>query len=106
VLELQDWMAVGEQAVQVFGLEPDGGQRHPRLHAPVELQELDLEIDGGSEIRVILFQPPQFRHFARVRAARRRRTFPHSADITTRATCYGATCEVRLVTCDVRLPCT
>ena len=50
------------------------------------LTRLDLEIDGRGEVGVILLEPPEFRHFARVRAARRRRTFPHKGDITTRAT--------------------
>ena len=72
VLELQD-RASCEQAVEVFRFEPDRRQRHARLNATLQLQQLDLEVRGGGKIRLILFEPPQLDNFARFRAAGRRR---------------------------------
>ena len=46
VLELQDG-PVGEQSLQVLGLEPDGWQRHAGLDAALHLKQLDLQVGGG-----------------------------------------------------------
>ena len=59
---------VGEQAVQILRLEPDRRQRHARLDAPLQLEQLDLQIGGGRQVRLILLQPPQLGDLAGLRA--------------------------------------
>ena len=54
-----------ERLVQVRALEIHLGQRHTRLHAPLEQQQLDLQIGGRRQIRLVFLQPPQLLHFAR-----------------------------------------
>jgi len=47
-------------------LQPDRWQRYSGLHASLQLQQLDLEIGGGGEIRLFLFQPPKLGNLARL----------------------------------------
>ena len=66
---------VGEQAIQIGRLEPDGRQRHARLDPALQLEQLDLEIGGRRKVGLILFQSPQLDDFAGLRpgGGRRRR---------------------------------
>lgn len=48
------------------GLEIDGGQRDPRLDPPLQLQQLDLQIDRRSEVRLLFFQAPKLDDFSRL----------------------------------------
>ena len=72
MLELQDRTRL-QKVVQIVGLEPDRRQRHAGLDAPLDLQELDLQIGSRGQVGLILFQSPQLGDFACLRASRRRR---------------------------------
>ncbi len=64
VIELQDGSSL-EQARQVRGVEPDGRQRHARLDAPLQLEELDLEVNGGGQVRLLFLELAQLEDLAR-----------------------------------------
>jgi hypothetical protein len=65
MVELEDRTG-GEAARQVCRFEIDGWQRDPRLDAPLQLQELDLEIDSGSEVGLLFFQAAKLDDFSRL----------------------------------------
>jgi hypothetical protein len=52
MFELQD-RTTGQKVVEVGGLELDRGQRHPALNATLELQQFDLQVHGGAQIRLL-----------------------------------------------------
>jgi hypothetical protein len=57
-----------ELRIQVVGVESNRRQRHARLHAPLELQQLDLQVRGRRELGLLLFEPPELCDLARLRA--------------------------------------
>ena len=59
--------------VEVRRFELDRGQGHAALHAPLKLEELDLEIDGRAKIRLLRLQLPQLGDLARLGSLGRRR---------------------------------
>ena len=67
VLELQH-RRCGQPAVQIVRLERNRGQRHPRLDAPLELQQLDLQVRRRCEIGLFLLEPPELGNLARFRS--------------------------------------
>ena len=40
-------------------LELDRGQRYAGLDAALQLQQLDLKIDSGAEVRMVVLEAPQ-----------------------------------------------
>ena len=61
-----------ELRVQVVPVETDGRERDARLHAPLQLEQFDLQIDGRPEVRLFLFQSSEFGNFTRFRSSGRR----------------------------------
>ena len=55
VLELQHGRG-RELRVQIVLVETDRRERDARLHATLQLEQLDLQIHGGREVRLFLFQ--------------------------------------------------
>jgi hypothetical protein len=47
------------------GVEIHGRQRHPRLHAALELKQVDLQVDGLRQLRLVLPQLPEFDNLSR-----------------------------------------
>ena len=44
---------------EMIGFELDGRERYTRLNAPLHLYQLDLKIDSGRQIRLLLSKAPQ-----------------------------------------------
>jgi hypothetical protein len=55
----------GKKGRQVGCFEIDGWQRDPRLHSPLQLQQLDLKIDRGSEVGLLFLQAAKLDDFSR-----------------------------------------
>ena len=67
MLELQN-RAGREQRVQGRGLESDRGEGNPCLDAALKLQEFNLEVGGGREVRILFLEPAQLGNLARFRS--------------------------------------
>ena len=53
----------GEQARQIVAVQPDRWKGHAGLDTPLQLQQLDLQIDGRGEVRLFVFQAPELDYF-------------------------------------------
>ena len=47
-------------------LEVHPRKGHARLHTPVQLEQLDLQVGRGPEVGLILFQAPQLHNLSRL----------------------------------------
>ena len=54
----------GEQARQIVAVQPNRWKGYPSLDAPLQLQQLDLQIDGRGEVRLFVFQAPELDYFS------------------------------------------
>src|SRR5439155_8481272 len=56
----EDWLAARERGIQRRAFEVDRRERHARLHAPLELQQRDLQIDRRRQVGLVVLEAPQF----------------------------------------------
>jgi hypothetical protein len=54
--ELQDWRPC-ESLVEIARLERDGGSDTSGLHTALQLDQLDLQVDRGAQIGMVLLEP-------------------------------------------------
>jgi hypothetical protein len=81
MLELKDG-ATGKQTVEILGIELDGWQRDARLDASLELEQLDLKIRCGREVRLFLFEFAELGDFSGLRSGDRRLRFFHGRNFS------------------------
>jgi hypothetical protein len=59
------------------GIEVHRRERHTRLHAALQVEQVDLQIDRLRQLGLVLSQLPQFEDLAGLGTGRRGRTVAH-----------------------------
>ena len=70
LVEGEDRLARGQQAVEMLRLEVHSRKGHARLHPPVQLEQLNLQVGRRPEVGLILFQPPELDDLSRLASGR------------------------------------
>ena len=59
-----------ELRVEVIGIQANRRQRHARLHTALQLEQLDLQVDGRREIGLLLLESPELGDLSRLGSLR------------------------------------